>query len=85
MQKNFFDLVKLIEHLASAVSPNSCIGSSPRTKISFFLLPVCVDERFSTSKTIILLPQSIFENKKCDCESNPISYQNKNIYQNHHT
>ena len=39
LNRFFFDLVKLIQSLASAiifVSSNSCVGPSPRTKIFFF-------------------------------------------------
>ena len=73
----FFDAVKLIEYLASTVIvvlSNPCVGPSPKTKIYFSLLSVCVDELFSTPKVITLLPKSNFENKKCDGELNPIPY-----------
>ena len=57
--KNFFlDLRTLKENLASAVilvSPIPCAGSSPRSKIYFFLLLACVDELLSTPKLVTFL------------------------------
>ena len=56
---SFPDSVKLIQYLASAVivaSSNPCVGLSTTTKIPFFLLSKCTDERFSTPKITKLLP-----------------------------
>ena len=42
----FPDSVKFIEYFASAVielSSNLCVGSSPETKIIFFLLSLCTE------------------------------------------
>ena len=49
----FLDSVKLIKYLASAVIAvlfNQCVGPSPRTKISLFLLSTCTEEVLSISK-----------------------------------
>ena len=52
----FYDLVIEIEYLASEFiveSPSPSVGSSPRTKISFFLPSACTNELFSTQ---IIIP-----------------------------
>ena len=46
-QNLLFDLVRVIESLAFSVivvSSNNCVRLSPRTKIFFSLLSICVDE-----------------------------------------
>ena len=47
MQNLFPDCVKLIGHSSSAatvVSPNPCVGPSPRIEIFLFLLSICTVE-----------------------------------------
>ena len=69
----FFDLVKLIEYVASAVIvilSNLCLCPSPRTKTFSFILSVCVDELFSTPKMLTFLTLSRHGIKKCDYKSN---------------
>ena len=76
-QNAAFNLVKLIEYFASAittVSSNPCVWPSPRTKIYFFLLSICNDELLSTQKIIALLPQSKFGNEKSERELNSTLY-----------
>ena len=49
----FFDCVKLIEYIASAVnveSSNPCVSPSPRIKVSSPLLSICTDELLSATK-----------------------------------
>ena len=75
--KLFFDLVKLIKYLASAlvvVSSSPVAGPPTKNKISFFPLSVCNGELLSTLKIITFLPLSKFEIKKSHLELNPISY-----------
>ena len=57
------------------VSSNPSLGPSPTTKISYFLLSVCVDELLSTTKIKAIFPKSKFKIKKCDRELNLIPYQ----------
>ena len=76
-QNAAFDLVKLIEYLASAittVSSNPCVWRSPRTKIYFFLLSICNDELLSTQKIIALLPQSKCGKEKSEQQLNSTLY-----------
>ena len=71
----FLDLVILAEYLAYAlisVSSNPSVGSSPRTRISFFLLLVCTVKLLSTPKITIFLPHSPVGNETCEPASNPI-------------
>ena len=49
----FPDYVKLIGYLTSTVnvvSSNYCIGTSPRIKITLFLLSICTNELISAPK-----------------------------------
>ena len=55
-------------------SSNPCVWLLSKTKISFFLLPICTDELLSTPKIITFLPQSKFESEKSKLGSNPTSY-----------
>ena len=62
-----------MECLASAVivvSYNTSVGPSPRTKISFFLLPIYTEELLSTPKIATFLPQSNLRYEKSERESN---------------
>ena len=55
----FPDCAKLIGCFPSAanvVSSNSCVGPSPRIKISFLLLSTCTDELIPAPKTMAFLP-----------------------------
>ena len=76
LNRFFFDLVKLIESLASAaifVSSNSRVGPSPRTKIFFLTF----NKHWWTvfySKITMFLPQPQFKSEKSERESNPIPY-----------
>ena len=51
-----------------------CVGPSPKTKISFFLLSICTKELFLALKITTFLPQSKPRNEKSERESNPIPY-----------
>ena len=51
-----------------------CVGSLPKSKISFFLLSIFVEELISTQKIIIFLPNPIPGNEKLLCLLNPIPY-----------
>ena len=56
----------MTEYLASAVIvalSNLLAEFLPRTRISFSLLSVCIDELLSTPKIIIFLPHSPFIEK----------------------
>ena len=57
-----------------AVSSNSCAGISPRTKIYYFLLPICNDKLLSTPKIIAFLLQSKFGNEKSKWELDLVPY-----------
>ena len=46
------------------VSSKPCVGRSPRTNISFFLLSVCTGELFSTTKIITFYPSQNLDVKK---------------------
>ena len=76
--KNFlWDLEQLIEYSTSAyivVSSNPSFGPFPRTKISFFLLPIWTDNLLATPKITTFLPQLKFGAEKSERESNPILY-----------
>ena len=66
-----------MEYLASpviVVISYPCVGPSPRTKASFFLLSICTDELFSTPKIIAFLPQSKLGKGKSNGESSRIPY-----------
>ena len=64
---------KLIEYNFSALSvfSNPYNGPFPRTRTSFFLLSVFVDELTSTQKVITFLPTSL-PNEKLPRLSNPV-------------
>ena len=64
-QNLFLNEIKLIEYLlfVFAASSNPCVGPSPRTKIYFFLLSVCVGELLSRPKTMTFLPIPKFKIK----------------------
>ena len=70
------NLEKLIVYIASAiivVSFNLCLGPLPRTKISSFLISICMDELLPNPK-ITLSHQSKSEKEKSEQEWNPVSY-----------
>ena len=47
-----------------------CVGASPRTKISFFLLSICIGKLLSPPKIKTILPQSGPGSEKREQESN---------------
>ena len=54
------------------VSSYPCVGPSPKTNISLFLLLICVDELMSAPNVITDLPGLSSVNKKPEHKSNPI-------------
>ena len=72
----FLGYVKLIGYLTSAanvVLSNPCVGASPRTKISLFLLSICTDELISTPKIMTFFPMLPSVNEIFEREiSNPM-------------
>ena len=47
-----------------------CVGPSPRTKISFFSLSICIEKLLSPPKIKTILPQSGPGSEKREQESN---------------
>ena len=56
------------------ISSDSCLGPSPRTQIPFFLLSICSDKLFYTSKITTFLPQSKPGYERSEREPNPVPY-----------
>ena len=54
------------------VLSNPCAGPSPRIKISFFLLSICIDELISALKIMKFFPVLPSGNENSECKSNPI-------------
>ena len=63
-----------MEYIFSAVKvcSNRCVGSFPRTNMSFFLLSIWVEEFISTPKIDTLWSNPTPGNEKLDLLSNPI-------------
>ena len=53
---------------ANVVSSNSCVGSLPRVKISFFLLSICTDELISAPKIMKFFPMPPSVNEMLECQ-----------------
>ena len=65
----------LTKYLASGVivvSFNTSVGSSLKTKNSFFLSLACIEEALSIPKITTFLPHLSFDNNNCGRASNPI-------------
>ena len=77
--------VKLVDYIFSADSvwSNPCVGPLPRIKISFFLLPVFVDELVSIPKITTFLPTPLLT-ENSPFLSNQELYP-KNLYPNAYT
>ena len=58
----------------NVVSSNSCVGPSPRTKISLFLLLTCIDEFISAPKLMTFFPVLLPANESSEWESNPMGH-----------
>ena len=61
-------------YLASAVNvvpANLCVGPSPRIKISFPLLSICIDELISAPKKMAYFSMLLSGNENAECKSNP--------------
>ena len=73
----FLVLVKSIEYFFSVVivvSPNPCVGSSPRIKIHNLLLSTCTEELLSAPTFITVLPNPPVVKEKIPFLSNLIPY-----------
>ena len=69
-----FACLKLIGYIASAVnvvSSNPCVGPSPKIKMYFPLLSICIDELISAPKIVTFFPMLSSVNKNSERESNP--------------
>ena len=77
LNTNFlFACLKLIGYIASAVnvvSSNPCVGPSPKIKMYFPLLSICIDELISAPKIVTFFPMLSSVNKNSERESNPMS------------
>ena len=72
-KKDFFGFNDITVSSAVIVqSSNLCAGPSLRTRISFFLLSVCINKLWSTPKITTFLPYSQFANENCKRASNQI-------------
>ena len=74
-QNFFFVAVKLIKYIFSEVRVcyNACVGSIPKTNMSFFLLSMCAEKLIPTPKINTFWPNPPPGNENLGLLSNPIS------------
>ena len=67
-------MLLLFSSTSTFISSNPCAGSSPRIKISLFLLPTCTDELILAPKIMTFPPMLPSVTNNSEPESNPMPY-----------